>query len=501
MTTTMTLTMPPASTTSLARGFAIGLIMTLAATHACAEPPDLVDRFGRSLVERGITLVDWEGYIANPAVEMAVVPDPETHPHRFPMRVELSATGRDLMFNLASTVAPAGPRKTMFIETPDDVATFQMNVFADRDADAESYTLHIDTFDALENTTSVTVPITIVDHDRPDRDIDFTITLNYDHDQTGFFDDPRHRRLMRHAADDLAYFIADPGYDTVPAGDETSWMWEPSGFVEGREITNDDAYQGFLAYVHGISHEESRSGAGASDRQGSGVQHVNGEPTGLRRSGTVSIETSGNWNRLGWFIANDDENDWLKSGNRREDRHDYYSVVRHELSHAIAFHMVHPGFAARVTDGHFVDPDVRAYLGGADPALNETEHFTETTDPTSGFGVFGNEYASAFPKKRWMLTKFDLLVMQATGYELRDTTPFQPLTALRTDHGIDISGGVPPYHVEIIYGHLPDGWSLDSWTGEIKKSDDAAEGTLDRVIFAVSDQDLAHNGIVVAGSE
>ena len=34
----------------------------------------LLDIFGRSLNERGITLVDWEGFIANPAIAVAVRP-------------------------------------------------------------------------------------------------------------------------------------------------------------------------------------------------------------------------------------------------------------------------------------------------------------------------------------------------------------------------------------------------------------------------------------------
>lgn len=470
--------------------------MMLIATLA-ASGQTLVDRFDRSLRERGVTLVDWEGYMANPAIELAVVPSEDTHPHRFPMRVELRADGRDLMFNLSSTVSLQGPAKTMFIESPDDRAAFLMTVFADRDDEAESYELTVTTIDALENESTITVPVHILDHDRPGREIDFPIILNYEYDETGFFDDPRHKRLVRQAADDFAYFIADPGYDEVGSGEETSWMWETTGFVEGREITNDEPFRGFLAYIHGISHEESRSGAGASDRVGSGLQHINGKRTRLRRSGTVSIETTGNWNRLGWFVANDDDTDWLKSGNRREDRHDFYSVVRHELSHALAFHMVHPGFAACVEEGRFVDDEVRAYLGSVDPELNETEHFTETRDPSSGFGVFGNEYGSEFPRKRWMLTKFDLLVAQAVGYELRDTTPFQPLAASYSDESISISGGVPPCFVELIHGELPAGWSLDSWTGQLVAPDDVASRDLHALVFSVSDQDRATGPVMV----
>ena len=72
----------------------------------------------------------------------------------------------------------------------------------------------------------------------------------------------------------------------------------------------------------------------------------------------------------------------------------------------------------------------------------------------------------------------DLLVAQAMGYRLRDTSPFrqlsiseEPLAEGRVDgnytHSIAAGGGVPAYFWEIESGALPEGLSLDSFTGTI----------------------------------
>jgi hypothetical protein len=82
------------------------------------------------------------------------------------------------------------------------------------------------------------------------------------------------------------------------------------------------------------------------------------------------------------------------------------------------------------------------------------------------------------PHGRWIVTRLDLLVAQAVGYELRDTSPFAPLAGLddeKLEAGVNVSftserqaeGGVPSYYWAIEDGALPDGLSLDSFTGTI----------------------------------
>jgi hypothetical protein len=75
--------------------------------------------------------------------------------------------------------------------------------------------------------------------------------------------------------------------------------------------------------------------------------------------------------------------------------------------------------------------------------------------------------------------KADLLCARAVGYRLRQTSAIAPV-ALKTEtlHDgwasapyaakLEASGGVPFYHFEITGGSLPDGVSLDSFTGELR---------------------------------
>ena len=71
-----------------------------------------------------------------------------------------------------------------------------------------------------------------------------------------------------------------------------------------------------------------------------------------------------------------------------------------------------------------------------------------------------------------------MLIAQAVGYPLRDTSPFRPLTIIdeplaegRVDapyaHTLHVAGGIPAYYWVIDSGRLPRGLSLDSFTGAV----------------------------------
>ncbi len=400
--------------------------------------------------------------MANPAIRLTITPDPTLY---LPAKITLSADGGRLMFDLHSEVTPDGPSKVMFIESHEPIH-FWMSIAPDRNGDAEKYNLTVEGEDANKLRMKQVLPVDVIDQDQPARELDFHVKLDFSHDETGFYADPFRRMIVRQAADDWAYYLADQGFDEVPAGAETSWIWDQDGFKTGREVTNTEAYTGFLLYLEGIHHEEARSGAEASDR--GGVQMRGGQPTGIRRSGTVCSEISGNWNGLGWQFSTDDR-DWYASSNMRWQPHDFYSVVRHEMAHSFVFHTVHPAFKAKLQNSRLVDPAVRAYLG-RDPEMLEVEHFGSTIDPASRAGVMGNEYGGEMPRGRWFLTKFDLLVAQAMGYRLRDTTPFMPLenrTAdlLKPGGVIEVAGGVPVYDFRA--AGLPSGLHLDRKTGDL----------------------------------
>ena len=106
---------------------------------------------------------------------------------------------------------------------------------------------------------------------------------------------------------------------------------------------------------------------------------------------------------------------------------------------------------------------------------------------------------------RWLLTKFDLLIAQAIGYVLRDTSPFRELSLLNESlaegsagapyaHTVRAVGGIPAYHWTVDSGALPDGLSLDSFTGTISGTPQES-GTFE-VTIRVQDNTVGSQGVV-----
>lgn len=458
------------------------MIATIAAAFSLQAPQrfELLDAFDRNIQERGVVLIDWEGEIANPAIKLKINPLPGLY---LPARVQLSASNARLMFNLFSETSEVGPRKTMYIEDHKPIE-FYMSIFGDRDSEDETHELSIEITDANEHVRTLKVPINVFDQDGRSTP-NFKVEIDFSQDRTGLFDDQLARNIVRQAASDWVYFFDGSQQDKVETGQWKSWIWEADGgFRAGFETTNQRAFEGFYLFVHGIRNPEGRSGAMASDRQPN---------NGLARAGTVSMEVSGNWNRLGWLMSNSNE-EWWKSGNQSREKHDFYSVVRHEMGHSLVFHRVHRNFLARLQDGRFVSEDVRNYLGKY-PVVNEVEHFIDTVDPVSLVGVFGNEYGGLMPRRRWQLTKFDLLIAKSIGYRLRETTPFIPMTVTMPDVvevttgkpfriAPRIEGGIPTYFVS---GNGSNEVSIDPWTGELSGVIQASRDVRIRMIF--KDQD------------
>ncbi|HRF59924.1 MAG TPA: Ig domain-containing protein [Fimbriimonadaceae bacterium] len=454
------------------------------------DPIRVLDTFGRDIKTVGITLVDWEGYLANPAIRIEVRPE-QTY---LPGRIRLSANSPFLAFDLFSETSPSGPSKTLFLNTADKSVSFRIAAFPDRNTESETAKLTVEYTDANESVWVTEIPVRILDQDR-ERPIEFPILVDDTHDALGFLADPTRRRIFESAANDWAYFFAPPEFDEVPAGAETGHVWGADGFVKRTTVKNASPYRGFQLFVHGMRHPDLRSGGAAGDL--GPEQTIDGKKTGLKRSGTISIEVRGNYNENGWqFSDRDDE--WAKSGNMRRDSHDFYSIMRHEIGHALLYHRVHPAFAAKLKGNRFIDPAVRAYLG-SDPVCNDVEHFTGVIDPVSRVGMFGNEYGGDMPRKRWMLTKLDLLIAQAVGYRLRDTTPFHrlklsgPAEVLLT-RGVPESlsvlaqGGIPAYDFRVVDGKLPAGLSLDRFTGVVAGTPTETTGS---ATIGVFDQDPA----------
>ena len=422
--------------------------------------------FGRVLNDRGITLVDWEGPIANPAVKLTL---------RFARKdrwdVTLQSSEPRLYFDLPSETGPEGPRKNLSLTTSAPEATFHIAIFPDRDTRDETHTLEI-RYTNGGRWTGETIEVHVVDQD-VDRPHDFDIIVDYSQDRTGLFDDPNAVRAVQQAADDWSYFFAGMNLDRTPARQESTWIWSQEGFTGGGVVQNQYAYTGFLLYAYGIQHDELRAG-GEPSHQG-GYQSADDITLFLKRSGGIELEKRGNFNTLGWMTSEQDD-DWWQATNLGDVPNDVYSIAHHEMGHALAFNPGYNGFKRMKAVGQAEPREIVEYFGSS-PAVDQYDHVPGAIDPASRRGAYGNEYHGAMPHGRWIVTRLDLLFAQAVGYELRDTSPFAALSGIadeKLEASVNVSftseryaeGGVPPYYWTV-EGALPDGLSLDSFSGTV----------------------------------
>ena len=273
---------------------------------------------------------------------------------------------------------------------------------------------------------------------------------------------------------DWSYFFAGMNLDRIPARQESTWIWSPTGFTGGGIVQNQYAYTGFLLYAYGIQHDELRAG-GEPSHQGE-YQSADGISLFMKRSGGIELEKRGNFNTLGWMTSDQDDV-WWQATNLGDVPNDLYSIAHHEMGHALVFHPAYRHFKRMKAAGQAERREIAEYFG-SNPVVDQYDHLPGAIDPASGRGAYGNEYHGAMPHGRWIVTRLDLLFAQAVGYELRDTSPFAPLSGI-ADEEIEAevdgpftserraSGGVPPYYWTVEDGDLPDGLSLDSLSGTI----------------------------------
>lgn len=433
--------------------------------------PVVEDLFGRTLNEHGLIVVDWEGYMANPLTRFFVEPPKGT---TLPVRLILTADNQRLYFDLPSQSGPRGPRKELLFK--DQVkAPVSIGIFPDRDAHDERHALNVDFLDGVGKRSTLSLPIRVIDQDQEGRQPDFPIIVDFSKDKTEFFRDSSKREVIVRAADDWAYFFAEMHLTSTAAREERTFLWDPDGFKTGRYTTNEKAYTGFLLYAYGIEGVEVRSG-GEPSRAG-GFQHSAGRALPIRRSGGVEVEVRGNYNKLGWR-ADIDDAEWWKATNLGDVVNDLYSIVHHEIGHALMFNAGHTRWASSKLLGKLRSTRVMDYLG-APPSIDKTDHFRGTVDPESLRGAFGNEYHGRVPRGRWLITKTDLLGAEAVGYVLRETSAFSPLKLTtgelpsgtvsgRYSAALRASGGIPFYDWQLVDGTLPDGLELDRFSGELR---------------------------------
>ncbi|GEM_PF-816055 len=428
------------------------------------------DIFGRALNQRGVTLVDRDGYMANPLIKIFVVPPTNAV---LPGSALVQADGPRLYFESPGKVNPGGPSKTVSFANATDRQPLRLSIFPDRDSIDEHYNLTI-VFTGANNVKQTNaVPIHVLDQDLQ-RTNDLAAILNFDRDSTGFFTNPTRRALVKQAADDWFYFFGGMDLDLVGIGTESTYIWS-NNFNGGYAFNNTNSYRGYQLYAYGTTNTAHRSGGEAS--YSGRVQRSHGVALTIKRSGGFEAEIYGNYNTLGWLLLTND-NDWLVTGNLGHETNDFYSIAHHEIGHALIFNPAHPGFNTAKIARAFRSAAVTNYYGVPVP-IDGFDHLNGVIDPESGQGVFGYEYYGGIPRKGWLITKLDLLCAQEVGYALRNSLAFAPL-ALSTQavatataslpfaFTFSGSGGIPFYDWGVVSAALPPGLALDPFTGTLR---------------------------------
>jgi len=138
----------------------VALVVSGSPEHS-TSPRGLVvqDVFGRPLGKRGLVLVDWEGYMANPAVRFFILPPPNA---AYPATVVVRAREPRLMFDLPSEAGPHGPKKEITLPRPEKTSLY-VSIFPDRDSRDQDEVLDVVFTDARGERQTQRVPVHVVD--------------------------------------------------------------------------------------------------------------------------------------------------------------------------------------------------------------------------------------------------------------------------------------------------------------------------------------------------
>src|SRR3974390_3227493 len=96
------------------------------------------DIFGRKVNQHGMTLVDWDGYMANPLIKIHLFPPTNAV---LPGSATVTADGARLYFESSQNVSTNGPSTSVSFQNAGDDIPVSLSIFPDRDGLDEDYTL------------------------------------------------------------------------------------------------------------------------------------------------------------------------------------------------------------------------------------------------------------------------------------------------------------------------------------------------------------------------
>ena len=360
----------------------------LAAADNVAGPQGLqvLDRFGRNLMNRGLQILDWDGYVANPAVEMVFKLNQNVRGY---LNVALLVRSNLFYFDGPCHIGEKGSLKYFSLSNQKSERSAFISVFPDRNDRSENYEFELYVWESTtaidprspssipDSARRMTFPIQIVDRDIVSSDIappiltpvsswpfagpparktslrpgfpfaqsefdlpktsPYTINLDFSQDTTGFFseasDEARQRReVFRTAAMDWSHLIAEMGFDRVAANRESTSLINNSrkDNQEKHTVNNAYSFDGFLLYVKGSPARVDPNSLGGATGE---LTHTkNGRRTNLNLSGEVLVEGV---HRAKEFITDLSEDAWWRIEYSASSMIDLYSLALHEIGHAL----------------------------------------------------------------------------------------------------------------------------------------------------------------------
>ncbi|WP_405148889.1 Ig domain-containing protein [Sphaerisporangium sp. NBC_01403] len=461
-------------------GLAVPFLISTPAAGA-APAAQVVDMFGRTVNDYGVKLVDWEGYIANPYVELTVKP-PQGVP--YPVTINLKAEGTSrLMMDLPSQLTATGATKTLTFASASDQKVFRLAIHSKRAPGSdEQYTLRLTSKDASNATYQQTMPIRVQQDQKTAIEPGIPLHFDYRYDTiTGYFNAPAFRTAAEEAVKDWYRFFDVQPFDTVAAGAENNHL-PGNDWANNITVTNDQAYNGMWVFFRGIQSPYSTGYPAAngkySTRNGQQV------PGPLHRSTAMIFEYDEAGKQLFTSLADED---WYKTEIQGSVL-DVYGLVMHEYGHAVAYHSDWAGMRAYVNASGAGDQEVIDYQGRAVP-LDTSYHIPGTEPYWDRISGQNGGWMHMFPTRRWMPTKLSLLIAENAGWKLNhDLTPFlkpsittgslpQATPGQAYQQTLAAKGGVPFYDWRVTGGTLPAGLSLDRFTGAISGQVTASAGS------------------------
>ncbi|GIF02107.1 Ig domain-containing protein [Paractinoplanes rishiriensis] len=438
---------------------------------SAASAPQLVDMFGRVVNDYGVKLVDWQGYLANPYVELTVRPPQDA---AYPVTLDLAAEGTSrLMMDLPSQLTAGGATKRLTFANSGETKTFKLAIHSKRGPGAdERYTLRLTTRESNNTSTAHTVPILVQQDEKTALEPTIPITFDYRYDNiTGYFTEPNFRTAAEEGVKDWFRFFALAPFDQVAAGAEANHL-PGNDWQNTINVTNQSAYDGMYVFFRGIQTPYS---TGYPARNGR-YHTRNGQqvPGPIHRSTAMIFEYDEAGKQLFTSLADED---WYKTTIAGSVL-DVHGLVMHEYGHAVAFHSDWAGMRNYVSTSGANDQEVIQYQGKA-VALDSSYHVPGDAPNWDRISGQSGGWTHLFPTRRWMLTKLALLIAENAGWTLnKELTPFLKPSIVTAslpaatrgqayEQTLTARGGVPFYDWRVTSGALPPGVSLNRFTGAL----------------------------------